>query len=175
MDKNKEISKEQGIDTVVSWLAYGDRTIKEVYGYLEKKGVSKDIAEEVVQHLKDVDYINDQRYAEIYGNKLQKKGNGISKIKNEMLKKGISAEIVSRLIEDEVISKDTERENAFEIADKFAEEYLKDLEIGYDLSQEDKERIYNERKRLYGKLGRKLEGKGYAKDVIYSALDRVFK
>ncbi len=66
---------------------------------LEKNGVSKDLADRVLEKLLNRAYIDDERFAKYWvENRFLKKGASARKLKQELAQKGIESEIVSKVL-----------------------------------------------------------------------------
>jgi len=69
---------------------------------LLSKGFDKETIETCIQSAREKDFLNDQKYAEVFVSdcRLLKKWGGI-RIKNELRKRGISPEIISKVVSDD--------------------------------------------------------------------------
>lgn len=87
-------------DIAVKYISTKVRSCYEVYDFLEKKEISKDIIHEVIEKLKKQNYLDDKIYAKAFVNdRIKFSNNGPYKIKRELEEKR-----VSNLIIDEVLS-----------------------------------------------------------------------
>ena len=94
-------SLQKAINTAVFFLNSRMRTCKEVYDKLLSKGYDKDTAEKAVEELVKVGYLNDRTYAMAYINDGIKLGaKGIYRIRQELIRKGISSSIIEDAIAD---------------------------------------------------------------------------
>ncbi len=87
----------------LEWVLTRPRSEKEVYDYLYKKiyekKLDKDFAGEITRRLKSKNYINDKNFAEWYvENRFVKKGISRKRLKMELMKKGVSQEIIDEVL-----------------------------------------------------------------------------
>ena len=67
----------------------------------EKAGVSKISAEQVVERLKEKDYINDDRFSLWWAeNRNQRKGTSLKKLRLELQQKGVNSEIITQVLSE---------------------------------------------------------------------------
>ena len=76
-----------------------DRTSAELKKKLEQSGYPTKAVEEALEYVESFHYIDDVRYAARYI-EFQKSKKGKARLKMELLQKGISAEIVARVLEE---------------------------------------------------------------------------
>ena len=124
------------------------KTEKEVREKLLMKGYEERHIENSIQFLKEYKFLNDEYYAEAFiRDKLSSKGS--ARIKQDLIKKGISQEIIEEKIEG--IDKSSEKETAKELAEKKLRVIRKSESDTYKIS---------------GKLYRFLISKGYTYDIV---------
>ncbi len=173
--EQKIIKKRDVIEVAVTYLSFSDRTVGEIQTYLRKKEYSEEDIRKALEYLKEMRYVDDKGYAQRYIEQATSRGKGSLKIKNELKKKGIDAQILEELDDEGCgFSKADERKQAWEIAEKFYEEVKGDIKIDPDDDFETKREKYKEKQRAQGKLGRRLVSKGYPQDIVYSILSEVF-
>lgn len=81
-------------------LSYHDQSEREMVNKLVQKGHKRDYAILAAEKLREYGYINDERYAENFAERLiRTKGMSSKGIKFELLRKGISREIADNVIE----------------------------------------------------------------------------
>ena len=118
------------------------KTKKEIVDYLKKKNYNQKVIDNVIAKLNEYNYINDEVYAKYYACcHCTKEGN--RKLKFDLIKKGVSEEIVSKVLLDF-------DENLDDIR-RIAEKYLKG-----------KARDYKTKSKLFSHLA----SKGYDYDNI---------
>lgn len=80
-------------------LSYRDHTSHEVTKKLERKGFSEETISKTILFFKQIDLINDQKYAQTWSQfRIEQDHYGPIRIKMELLKKGISSAEVNTLI-----------------------------------------------------------------------------
>lgn len=143
---------QEAFNISVKYLSYRQRTENEVIEYLKKRGYKKTVIFEVLNRLREVNYIDDNKYAINYLNSaIAKQNKGIDLVRRELLKKGVDDEIVLKHMH--LFSIEKEMDYAINIA------------INYFLVKKDyppnqiKEKIYN-----------RLLRKGFSNESIKVAL-----
>lgn len=100
----KVISKvwtERAKAKVIASVLYSPKTAKQVRDKVLHEGFSFDVAEKLTEELKEKGYINDAVYAEKYiARAIKSKPDSIAKIKATLMGKGISAEDISKAMEN---------------------------------------------------------------------------
>lgn len=89
----------------LEWVLSRPHSKKELYDYLYKKiyekKLDKNYINKIIEKLEDKNYINDEKFAEWYAeNRFLKKGISLKRLKMELLKKGISKEIIEEVLAD---------------------------------------------------------------------------
>lgn len=127
----EEISRLRGeselnklFDKVLRFLSYRPRSEREIRNYLFKRTSIKEMAEEVIKRLKELNYIDDGAFATwwLEQRKRQKKGERL--IRNDLFRKGVAKEIIEEV--EEAAGGD-EYEDALEAAKRKFKRY-KNLE-----------------------------------------------
>ncbi|WFA09423.1 RecX family transcriptional regulator [Tissierella sp. Yu-01] len=137
-------------------LSYRQKTEVEMYKALKKKGYDDIFIEYTIKYLKENKYINDLEYARMFINDKQNLNKyGPNRIKFDLIKKGISKEIIESTLN---ISSDEEYDSAYDLAFKKQKSYH-----GQD------------RYAVYRKLGGFLQRKGYSYDTITKVLDEILR
>ena len=91
------------------------KTEWEIKDKLIKLGYSEDTVERVLEFLREYDFVNDKKYARMFiKQKITKEGK--AKIKLELLRKGVSKEIIENEID--LIGDEEERDSALKLAEK---------------------------------------------------------
>lgn len=133
------------------------KTEKQVKERLIKLGYSYNTVERVLKFLKEYDFINDKKYAKMFIKEKTSK-EGRNKIRFELLKKGVSEEIIQNEID--LIECEKEKNSAFKLAKK-RYKVLKKLEK-------------NDGK-IYKKLFNYLVRRGYEYNDIKNILEDILK
>lgn len=114
----------------------------------EKKGVSTISAEQVLERLKEKKYIDDEKFTRFWvENRNQRKGISMKKIKSELFSKGVSNDIIEKILSE---SNRSDREEILKIIEK-------------------KSRKYSDRNKFVGYLARQ----GFSYDDINKVLEDV--
>lgn len=104
------------------YISRAMKTAKEMRTYLNKKGFSPVVVENVINKLKDYHYVDDDTYAKLYLNSnLTTKGK--RRLQMELTQKGVNKNIIESSLEE--IDQDLVSENCFMVATK----YMKNKEI----------------------------------------------
>ncbi len=136
------------------------RTCKQVYDYLIDKGYEIEEVKSAIKSLKEYKYINDEEFARMYFEYGFNKGRGIKRIKNELIAKGVN----SNTIEDVIYQ--------LEDSNSMPDEFQIALDVGkaavgdIDLTSLE----YKERKKIEGRIGRRLSSRGFSADMIYRVI-----
>lgn len=97
-------------DYCLKLITVKDRTQKEIRTKLKEKNFDENIIEEEIEFLLNYGYINDKRYAEHFtGDAINIKKWGKSRIRMELLRKGIDRDIIDNAIEKAFEEADDER------------------------------------------------------------------
>ncbi|AEF53728.1 regulatory protein RecX [Marinomonas posidonica] len=67
---------------------------------LKQKGHSEEDIDNTIRQLKELNYLNDERFAEIYVRSKANRSLGPTRIKQELLQKGLSSDIAKNAIEE---------------------------------------------------------------------------
>lgn len=167
LSEGKEVSLEQldeiankdayirGKEQALRFLRFRGRTEKEIREKLKQKGFQENIIDEIVEFLKEYDFVNDTKLAsQIVQFKQQEYGK--NRIRQELYKKGISDELIQKEISQ--IDEKTEYEKALKLAQKKRKE-IKDAD----------------KKKIYGKIGRYLIQKGYEYETVMKVLNNILR
>jgi regulatory protein len=107
-------------ELAINYISYRLRSSKEVRSHLIQKGYSFSLADQVVNYLKESDYLDDKKFAERwYLSRLNKGGYGPLLILKELIEKGIPPEDCHSLRE-RLYPEEREREEALRLIEKKA-------------------------------------------------------
>ncbi len=62
----KEQTYEKAKNQVFRFLSYRERSEKEVKDYLQRKGYTIDVIEKVIKRMKELNYLDDRRFAKLW-------------------------------------------------------------------------------------------------------------
>lgn len=137
-------------------LSYRQRSEKELYSALRKKGFSEDHIEKVLEFCKEYKYIDDRVFTQSFvADKVNLNKYGPERIRYELTMKGISKELINKYLK---IDSDEQYEIAYKLAEKRINYYKKD----------DKTSIYR-------KLSGYLQRKGYSYDIVNKVVSDILK
>ncbi|MEK6598958.1 MAG: regulatory protein RecX [Deltaproteobacteria bacterium] len=144
----------------LKYLSRASRSVKEVESKLKEKGIKDDSIKETLQYLTDLDYLSDEAFANQWAaSKIKARLWGKNRIIHGLKQKGISEEIIKRIIDDLGI-------NELDTAKLALIKWLKNKEQPESSGQE----------KLGQKAGayRHLHAKGFPADVIYDVLKKFY-
>lgn len=152
-DAQREKLKASAMNSCMWHLGQSSKTKKQLRDKLVLKEIPEDIIEETLERLVELQYVDDENYADIFVQNKQafnKMGKGA--IRQELRKKGIDQETIENALEE--ISEDDERVRARELV-------LKKLPSTRNL---DRQKRMN---RLVGMLSRK----GYGGNIVFGVIN----
>lgn len=169
LKKSKEVDLEQINDIIAAdnlvkakndalkYIERSYKTEKELREKLYKKGYDETTVQRVVVFLKEYNFLNDAKYAEMFI-KDKQKSSGKNKLKYELIKKGINEEIIQEYTSklDTTVESDT----AETLAAKKYQTIIK--------RETDKRKIYE-------KLMRFLVSKGFSWEIAKKAIGKVLE
>lgn len=118
---------EKAKNLTFKYLSFREHSEKEVRVYLRGKGFTEATVEAVIERMKELDYINDCRFAEMWTkNRAEAGRKGSNFLKKELLDKGITEELIENIIRAEY-NADREYEAALEAALKKLKSYQNEL------------------------------------------------
>ncbi|MDE7464582.1 MAG: RecX family transcriptional regulator [Clostridiales bacterium] len=158
-ERLKEVSHKSEVNSAferaVGYLSASPRATLEIKRYLKDKGYDASVVGEVIERLEQYRYIDDRAYAKSYIKSKSKKYGKI-RLSAELRKRGVAADIISELLED----------------DDFEDEF-----DGYNGYDEDDGAVETARRYLrthksaeVPKLKRFLAGRGFTWDSINAAV-----
>lgn len=134
-------------------LSYRERTIKEIRDRLKKKDFSAEVIEKVITYLLEKDYLNEQRFAEMWiRSRINHHPRGRKLIYKELKDKGVERKIINSAL-DEYLSREKELEMASYLMNKWLRRRKDEDSSSY-------------------KLKNYLARKGFNYDMIYEITDK---
>lgn len=147
--------KKQARNVIDYWLAASDRSSKELYDKVIKKGITDDVAREVLAVYAEKGYIDDRRYAESFvRSKMTYDRLGVRAIGYKLSQKGIDRDLIEEVLAE--IDTDEQAENALELATKKARSNIR----------------FEKQKRLQ-QIVRLLASKGYSDNIFGVAQEAI--
>lgn len=147
-------------EKAVSYLNSRPRTRQEMIRYLKNKGFTENEILETVEELERYHYLDDLAYCRMYFEYGFEKGRGKARIRRELAEKGVSSDLIE-IAYDELEDIPDELELALSA--------VKNLLRGVDPGQME----YSEKRKLEGKIGRRLAGRGFSMDTIRKVVNRL--
>ncbi|MFQ5673582.1 MAG: regulatory protein RecX [Nitrospinales bacterium] len=138
----------------LKYLTYRDRSQAEMMNYLATKEIPKNVTREIIRYLKNLDYINDDRFALNWGkSRVKNKQLGKHRLQRELLAKGVPREKVSRALQTVYSHVDE-----FQLAQSCAEKKMRQCE---NLDAETRNR----------RIAQFLQRKGFSGQIIFKILN----
>lgn len=136
------------------YLSFRQRTKRELEDYLLKKEFNRNTVETVIEVLKEAGYVDDLDFARTFvRDKTSYKNFGPYRIRNELVLKGISKELIDQALE---------------------EEYHEELEELVDMVKSRYSSILHDKSdKRFRRIGGFLQRKGHSYDTIRKVLDRI--
>lgn len=142
------------LNDALNFLSYRQRSEKEVYDSLKRKGYAEENIEKVILSCKDKSYINDKNFAEAFmRDKVNLNKFGPERIKHELRLKGVSRNIINEVI-------DFDRSDQYELAKEIADKKI------YSYRNDDKKAIYR-------KMSGFLQRRGFSYDIISKVVKEI--
>ena len=136
---------------VMKYVLFKKRTEKEVRQKCKQLDYTEDYIDEIIDYLKEAEYINDEVYVQKYiQNVMKLKKNSVFEIKMDLLRRGIDDDLIEKYFDDDLY--EYEKQCAIDLAFK---KYRADSDI-------DKVKKY-------------LMNKGYTHSNITKAIDNIEK
>ncbi|TYL48674.1 regulatory protein RecX [Marinomonas sp. IMCC 4694] len=116
-------------DHALSFLSYREHGTKELATKLKNKGYPEEDIAKTLERLQDMNYLNDQRFADIFVRSRISKPLGVIRIMQELGQKGINSDIAKHAIEEADV-------DWFELAKQ-----LKERRFGEEIETDYKEKV----------------------------------
>lgn len=94
----EEKTFEQALEQAIRLLTPREHSELELTNKLKSRDYSIQMINQVLVKLKQLDYISNERYTEIYVSQRARKGDGPSKIRANLMKRGITSELIGRFL-----------------------------------------------------------------------------
>ena len=151
-----EKNRKSAIEAAYSFLDTRMRTKAEVERRLKEKGYTEDEITEAGNELIGMRYLDDYQYALRYYEYNREKRRGSGRAAGELAEKGVDPETIRNAREDFLYSeKVDEYEDALAVA-------LKELELKPETDE-----------KAMARIGRKLDGRGFARSDIFRVLEEL--
>lgn len=144
-------------DYALNLLSYRARSVKEIKDKMKSKEYEDDIIENTIEFLNKYSYLDDYQFGLQFAKDRQNlKGAGKNLIKQELYNKGISRDIIDKILE-EISDRDEEYERALDLGRRKANTSYRN----------------EEKDAKYRKLSSFLQRRGYSFDVIKKIMEEV--
>lgn len=154
----KKIKKSASIanyyNKAINYINFKPRTEYEVRLYLKKDDLNENDINKIISNLKEISYINDERFATRFTEELIRKQKGSYSIRQTLLQKGIDKNLIEICLQNYL--PDIERKNALDVANQT----IKNLTS------------YPERKQKLQVI-QKLSMQGFSQDMINYVLSHI--
>lgn len=152
--KNKEKKEfSQAKNKAFNYLSYRERTIKEMETKLRKKDFSEQIIKKVIDYLLENDYLNEERFAEMWiRSRKRHHPRGRRLIYKELKHKGLKSKLINSAL-NQYLKREEEIEMAKYLTDKWLRRRTKEDSASY-------------------KLKNYLANKGFVYDIIFEVTDK---
>lgn len=156
----KEVLKSEEQNKVtnqaLNLLSFRQRSEKEIYNALKRKGYEEFYIERAIDYCREQKYLDDRSFAKAFiKDKLNLNKLGEQRIKYELLRKGVSQDIIDDVL---ILDRDDQYEAALELARKKLPSYRRD-----------------DNKAAYRKLSGFLQRKGYNFDIVSRVVRETLK
>ena len=146
----------KALNTALRILTRRDHSKHELTQKLEARGYAGEVIDEVILECQRLDYINDERTAQVFIRRLQRKGYGRKRIRFELNLKGLRGKHIQA-----VLSKSISDADECQCAEKIFQKHAKRF---------DREKDVLKRK---DKIHRFLIGRGFSKTVILEFIRKI--
>ena len=146
----------KALNTALRILTRRDHSRQELSRKLQARGYVEKTINDVISECERFDYINDERTAQVFIRRLQRKGYGRKRIQFELNLKGLHGQNIQRILSKHVSDAD-ERQSAKRIYKKNSKRFNREK---------------NELKRK-DKIYRFLHSRGYSQTVISEVVDKI--
>ena len=146
----------KALNTALRILTRRDHSKHELSQKLKARGYAEEVIDEVISKCERFDYINDERTAQVFIRRLQRKGYGRKRIQFELNLKGLRGKHIQDAL-SKSISEADERQGAEKVFQKHARRF-------------DREKDALKRK---DKIYRFLYGRGFSKAVISATISKI--
>lgn len=146
----------KAINQALNLLSYRQRSEKEIFQALKRKDYQEAHINKAIEYCKENKYLDDRAFAEAFVNdKINLSKLGVERIRHELNLKGISREIIDRVL---IVDKDEQFQLAKDLGEKRIKSYKNDS-----------------KNVVYRKLGGYLQRRGYSYDIISKVLKDLLK
>ena len=166
------MSSEKCKSTALRYVAMQAKTEGQVAEYLKRKGFENHAIEEAIAFLREYNYVNDERFCQLYFREAALKGKGRRRIEQELINKKINPGLVRRTLQD-LLSEDNPEYDS--LIEEILPQKERALKLGRKMLRIHLEDGREPDKNFMAKVGRRLVSQGYGQDVLYSVIGTLMK
>lgn len=104
----EEVLATRAIKRAMHLLEKQDRTKKQLYDKLKQNGYPDECIEKAIDYVENYQYIDDSRYAQNYI-RFHQKGKSRQRLKMDLMKKGITKDLIEQALEEEYVDQEQEQ------------------------------------------------------------------
>jgi regulatory protein len=156
MQNKKDETYRKASNTALRILTRRDHSKHELSQKLKARGYAAETIDDVISQCERLDYINDERTAQVFIRQLLRKGYGLKRIASELNLKGLRGDQIQ-----EVVSKNISLSDERKAADKIYRKHIRRFEREKDVFKR-KDKIY-----------RFLYSRGFSKTVISELICKI--
>ena len=146
----------KALNYTLKLLSYRQRSEKEIYDALKRKGYMEEHIENVIANCRDKNYLNDKQFARSFANdKINLNKYGPERIKHELKLKGVSRNIIDEVVD---FDRDEQYDMAMEVASKRMNSYRND-----------------DKRAIYRKMSGFLQRRGFSYDIISKVVREILE
>ena len=146
---------QKAFNTALRLLTSRNHSKYELAQKLKQRNFEDGVIEKVLLKCERLDYLNDERTAELFIDQLLRKGYGANRIRHELNRKGLTSKHIAGTLA-ETLSEADERENAEQILIKNIKKFERE----------------NDLKKRRGKIYRFLYSRGFSNQVIAEVMKK---
>ncbi len=117
MDKNKGQELRKAHNYALTLLDYRERSQWEIKERMRQKRYTPEVIQQVINYLKEHDFLNDKRFSEEWASFVIKKGFARKRVQYELRRKGIAEDLIEEIL-GKLFSKIDETEMALRVVQK---------------------------------------------------------
>ena len=158
------------MEEALNFLKHRMRTVSEMRERLKDRGYDPEEIKDTIQELKQLRYLDDVEYAQIFAGRSLEKGRGRLRIVRELEERGIDRETAENAVDDVSYEKGID---PFTAALQVARLEMEKLNYGRPQAGADSTEDQEEENRKIQNIGRKLARLGYSNSDVFKVMDRL--
>jgi regulatory protein len=89
-------------DRLLNFLAYRERSMWECYNFLKLQSLPSNLADKLIIKAKELNFVNDERFAEMYVQDLIAKNKNETQIRSKLIEKHVPEQIITSILSREL-------------------------------------------------------------------------